>query len=468
MPFATAESYITEDVPYLELRSVAALLSTLTVSLVYLTLWESGHGVPACLTAAGLMLFDTAQISQTRLIYLDAPLVFELAATLYCYTRFCKLKRQAFSSQWWTWLFLTGLALSCGISTKYVGVFGYATLGLAVAVDIWELFDIRCARAVDVSILSKHVAARLLMLIVIPFAFYLLWFYIHFAILNKTGSGNGFMSAEFVRSLVNNVTLAQPTGRGSFFQKYMELQKAMFEQTGNANIRAPHPYESSPWEWPLALGGVNFWESGEQDRQQIYQQGNVPGWWICSSSIVVLAVILLIDQLLQARGISTIQERARRRLFRSSCFYALAWVMHYVPFWFMDRQLMLHNYLPAHMASTLVTGSLVELLEPLRDPHVVDKRPSKVQSTSRGKPSARAALKMQTIQATQATPAVFENENAWVACGIVVCLSFVFWLFWLPLTYGQPGLTYQDAQRREILGIGLQFAYDSHRYPRYS
>ena len=62
---------------------------------------------------------------------------------------------------------------------------------------------------------------------------------------------------------------------------------------------------------------------------------------------------------------------ARRRLYNSTGFLFLCWAAHYFPFWLMGRQRFLHHYLPAHLASTMVTGALIEFifnLQPLTPP----------------------------------------------------------------------------------------------------
>src|SRR6202012_4682523 len=52
----------------------------------------------------------------------------------------------------------------------------------------------------------------------------------------------------------------------------------------------------------------------------------------------------------------------RSRLYNSTGFFFLCWAAHYFPFYLMGRQLFLHHYLPAHLASCLVTGALVEFI----------------------------------------------------------------------------------------------------------
>jgi len=130
------DPYVANGVPYVAFRAMPAMLGALTVPAVFLIMQESGYGLPAVVTAAALVLFDNAHIGQTRLILLDASLIFAMACSLLCYIRFYKLRHEPFGRKWWKWLLLTGVSLSCVISTKYVGVFTFLTIGAAVAIDL--------------------------------------------------------------------------------------------------------------------------------------------------------------------------------------------------------------------------------------------------------------------------------------------------------------------------------------------
>jgi dolichyl-phosphate-mannose-protein mannosyltransferase len=145
---------------------------------------------------------DNAHIGQTRLILLDATLIFAMACSLLCYIRFYQLRHEPFGRKWWKWLLLTGVSLSCVISTKYVGVFTFFTIGAAVAIDLWNLLDYR--RGLSMVQFGKHFVARSFGLIVVPFFFYLFWFQVHFAILYKSGPGDDFMTPEFQETLADN------------------------------------------------------------------------------------------------------------------------------------------------------------------------------------------------------------------------------------------------------------------------
>ena len=135
------DSYITNKVPYIPLRALLAIQGTLTVPVMFLTMKTLGFSVAGCLFAALIVCFDNAHVADSRLILLDATLIFAVALTIYAYSKFLTYRKQPFSQKWWTWLTATGVSLSLVISTKYVGVFTYVTIGIAVIHELWILLD---------------------------------------------------------------------------------------------------------------------------------------------------------------------------------------------------------------------------------------------------------------------------------------------------------------------------------------
>ena len=207
------DSYIANKVPYVAYRGMPALMGSLTVSTVFWIMWESGYSLPASIVAASLVLFDNAHVGQTRLILLDATLVLFMALSILCYIRFYKLRHEAFGRKWWKWLLLTGISMSCVISTKYVGAFTFFSIGVPVMIDLWELLDVnRRNGALSLPAFGKHFSARIIGLIVVPFLMYLFWFQVHFAILSRSGPGDDFMTPEFQETLSDNLMTQQAIG----------------------------------------------------------------------------------------------------------------------------------------------------------------------------------------------------------------------------------------------------------------
>lgn len=207
------DSYIDNKVPYVAYRAMPATLGALTIPTVFMIMWESGYSLPACIVAASLVCFDNAHIGQTRLILLDATLILSMALSVLCYLKFYKLRHAPFSRKWWKWLLTTGIALSCVISTKYVGVFTFFSIGVPVAIDLWALLDIkRKGRPLTLIEFAQHVVARIFGLLVVPFFLYLFWFQVHFTILTKSGPGDEFMTPEFQETLSDNSMTANSIG----------------------------------------------------------------------------------------------------------------------------------------------------------------------------------------------------------------------------------------------------------------
>ena len=235
------DSYVVNQVPYLAYRSLPAILGTLTVSTVFCIMWESGYSLPACIVAAALVCFDNAHIGQTRLILLDATLVFAMALSVLCYIRFYKLRHAPFGRKWWKWLLLTGVSMSCVISTKYVGVFTFFSIGLCVVIDLWDLMDVnRRQGALSLPTFGKHFAARVFGLIMVPFFFYLFWFQVHFAILSRSGPGDEFMTPDFQETLSDNLMAQRALNihyHDSITMRHKETKVYLHSHTENYPLR---------------------------------------------------------------------------------------------------------------------------------------------------------------------------------------------------------------------------------------
>lgn len=59
----------------------------------------------------------------------------------------------------------------------------------------------------------RHFGARVLCLIVLPVAVYMLMFAIHFHSLPNSGEGDGFMSPEFQQTLDGHTMIDTPIGK---------------------------------------------------------------------------------------------------------------------------------------------------------------------------------------------------------------------------------------------------------------
>ncbi|KAI9098296.1 Dolichyl-phosphate-mannose-protein mannosyltransferase-domain-containing protein [Phlyctochytrium arcticum] len=189
------DDYVSNNVPFVALRLLPATCGALIAPVVFLTMREMKFTVTGATFAAMLLVLDNSLITQSRLILLDSMLTLFCVCSIYSWVRFYKLRHRAFSAAWYFWLSATGFFLACTTGVKMVGLFTVAAIGVAVLIDLWNLLDIR--RGLSLRQFTRHFAARALCLIFLPLMIYLSFFYIHFALLTKSGPGDAFMSPAF-------------------------------------------------------------------------------------------------------------------------------------------------------------------------------------------------------------------------------------------------------------------------------
>ncbi|KAJ8472749.1 hypothetical protein ONZ51_g8305 [Trametes cubensis] len=215
----------------------------------------------------------------------------------------------------------------------------------------------------------------------------------------------------------------------NFFKKFFELQILMLQH--NAGLTASHPYASGPINWPFLISGISFWTQSE-GQKQIYFIGNIVGWWACVIGISLYTGIMLADLVARRRDVEPLTEPVRHRLLNSTGFFLLFWGVHYFPFFLMSRQLFLHHYLPSHVASALVAGSVLSfaLSESVNYP------------VSVWGPRLRASKPRTYADLGSRGP---------IVVGAFVLLMFIFYVYIAPLTYGTPGLDGHAVNARRIL-----------------
>ncbi|EIW66678.1 dolichyl-phosphate-mannose-protein mannosyltransferase [Tremella mesenterica] len=137
--------------------------------------------------------------------------------------------------------------------------------------------------------------------------------------------------------------------RPSFFEKFFELQAVMWQT--NAGLTERHAYDSRPSSWPVLRRGINFWV---KDHRQVYLIGNPLVWWSSTAAIVLYLGMRSLLVLRQKRGFRDLYQPKIAFYDEVCSFLIIAWALHYLPFYLMQRQLFLHHYLPALYFSILL------------------------------------------------------------------------------------------------------------------
>ncbi|XP_063792938.1 protein O-mannosyl-transferase 1 [Pseudophryne corroboree] len=258
------------NVPVWSLRLLPAVSGGLCVPLAYQIVVELGFSVWAGTTAAVLILFENALITQSRLILLESVLINFILLAILSYLKFHRYQQiSPFSMYWWFWLILTGISCSFAVGVKYMGLFSYLLILGIAGVHSWQLLGDR--KLTNISVVL-HLGARCLALLLIPAAIYFGMFYIHLSILTRSGPHDHIMSSAFQASLeggLSRITQGQP------------LEVAFGSQVTLRNaVGKPVPcwLHSHKNTYPIMYEGGR----GSSHQQQVtcYPYKDVNNWWI--------------------------------------------------------------------------------------------------------------------------------------------------------------------------------------------
>ncbi|KAE8586088.1 hypothetical protein XENTR_v10021546 [Xenopus tropicalis] len=193
------QSYETHN--YLGMRGFCSFLGSFLAPFSFFIVLELSQSLSAALLAAALIIFDTGCITLSQYILLDPILMFFILGALLSMIKFHSCADRPFSSVWWMWLSLTGVNLAGALGVKFVGLFIVTLVGINTAKELWKLLG---DLTLTLEMFLRHLAARVLCLIVLPACFYFLIFAVHFTVLNRSGSGDGFFSSAFQSRLIGN------------------------------------------------------------------------------------------------------------------------------------------------------------------------------------------------------------------------------------------------------------------------
>ncbi|NXG30846.1 POMT2 transferase, partial [Dromaius novaehollandiae] len=182
-------------------RLFCAFLGSCLVPFAYLTVLELSKSLPAALLTAFILIFDTGCITLSQYILLDPILMFFLMGAVLSMVKCNTCADRPFSTSWWFWLSLTGVNLAGAMGVKFVGLFVVLFVGLNTIYDLWDLLG---NLSLSLVMFGKHLLARVFCLILLPLALYTTMFAVHFAVLNKSGPGDGFFSSAFQSQLIGN------------------------------------------------------------------------------------------------------------------------------------------------------------------------------------------------------------------------------------------------------------------------
>jgi dolichyl-phosphate-mannose--protein O-mannosyl transferase len=296
------------DTPIFALRLVPALAGTLIPALFFLLLREWRASYPVAFLGGLLLALDNALLLETRIIVWDGILVASTIATLWCFFRGAGHDRLE-----WKWLAGAGAFAGLAVGTKFTGLSAVAVMGLCLLSGV----GITRAR------LAARVRAGAL-IAVAGIAVYVAGWVGHALLLTQPGPADAFYTSDGV---VDEIVAAH---------------RSMWRE--NVNLSATHPDASAAWTWPLMRVAPYFWQG---DGASIYLAGNPVVWWGTALLLVAIAGHVVLQR---ASGRTPAPANPEPRVGLALGAYLIA----YVPLFFVSRVLFLYHYLTPLVLSVAV------------------------------------------------------------------------------------------------------------------
>ncbi len=172
-------------------------------------------------------------------------------------------------------------------------------------------------------------------LIILPFAIYFSVFAIHLSLLTKSGPGDAFMSLGFQKTLAGSAVNAEGYKPLGLMTKFAELNLKMYG--ANTNLTAGHPYSSRWYTWPFMARPIYYWHesslntAGQESR--IYLLGNPVIWWASTAAIIYSLLVMASD---------IIRRKPKNK---TLAFLGGAFLFNLLPFIGITRAMFLYHYM---------------------------------------------------------------------------------------------------------------------------
>lgn len=314
------------------LRFLPAVAGALFVLIFAWLAYLVSRSKQTALIAGFLILLCNGALVQTKFILVDGfLLLFEFLAFC-CF--FLWQRQKSYGAKWWLYLTLIGVGFGLTISIKWTGVATLGIIGVVLLIIKWRKI--------------KELALAITIIIILGFAVYAFFFYAHFQLLPKSGSGDAFMSWQFQQELkYGRDSVYQPL---AFWQKFFELNKIMY--TANAGITAEHSFGSRWYQWPFDSKPVYYWSETQPAPNRtanIYLMGNPFLWWLGGAAIIFTLSRFLF-------------KKNRQKIKLALIFLLLAYFANLLPFILIKRVAFLYHYLlSASFAVMLLSFHLSEI-----------------------------------------------------------------------------------------------------------
>ncbi|EDO30753.1 predicted protein [Nematostella vectensis] len=143
----------------------------------------------------------------------------------------------------------------------------------------------------------------------------------------------------------------------AFFPKFLEMQWKMIQS--NKELSGEHTFSSTPSQWPIMKRGVAYWIHRDKNMQ-IYCLGNPLVWWAGSLSVLAYGGLLVIYLLRRRRAVNDLDQESWERFVFVGELLVGGYLVHYLPFFPMERTLFIHHYLNALLFKIILLAVITD------------------------------------------------------------------------------------------------------------
>ncbi len=292
-------------------RISSAIFGTGTVIVTYFLAIELGLPTSVALLAMGLLSLDGLALTTSRIAMNDAHVSFFFVLTAWLYQRWKKRPSEIRT-------LLVAAAAGLAAASKWSGIFISAIL----------VGD----QLVDLVIKNKHWRQHL------P------------AFLSLLGTLVILVPSIYLLSY------SQMFAQGKTWDHFRELHRQIWWY--QTNLKATHPYQSTPLQWVLDLRPVYTYANYDEPSklQNMYMLGNPLVFW--GGAVAALSSLVLALRFLRRRKLST-PLKLESEQYR---FLLLAYLLPWVPWLASPRIMFFYHYLPAVPFLCLLLAGQLRLL----------------------------------------------------------------------------------------------------------
>lgn len=338
-----------EDAAYIPMRVSSAVFGAAVPATTFLIGRELGLNRWAAVAPAFAQAVDSLFVIESRLILLDSQLAAYCALCLLCALRLWGTRKR--TRKRLKYLVLTAVFGAHALSVKWTAL---ATPALVAIVSLVGAPFPRQGRLDVAEMVLAGVIAALV---------YIFYFYVHFALLPNTGSGDNFMSREFRRTLIGSAIFDAAAPKPSFMTNFLYLNQRML--TASAGIKARHTWESKYYSWPVSWRGVLYYvkEESLRKRSKVYLTANLVVAYTTVASCVAFIAYVLVMHSSRKRGMKPLTTRLSDRACMERGIFCLGgYFFNLLPFIFVERCTFLYHYCPALFYAELLFASLLDSL----------------------------------------------------------------------------------------------------------